>query len=97
MATDETARNAENPMGYSRSWSNYPRPSSKSSSQPFKCPQREAELPGTVDFAAATIFRKHISAVHPGLEDTAPQLFNTVKDKAEGYTLFFFLHFRRQA
>jgi hypothetical protein len=80
---EDLARDTKATMDFSKSWSNYLRQSSKSSPRPFRCPQCGAELPGTVDFAAATIFRKHISTAHPELESTAPQLFKTAKAEAE--------------
>ncbi|KAK1750210.1 EST/SMG-like protein 1 [Echria macrotheca] len=86
MATHEDntkTPGSQTPMDVSKSWSNYLRQTSKSSPRPFQCPQCRVELPGTSDFAAATVFRKHISTAHPELESTAPQLFKTAKAEAE--------------
>src|SRR4051812_28231758 len=84
---EDTARDTKPPMDFSKSWSNYLRQSSKSSPRPFKCPQCAAELPGTADFAAATIFRKHISTAHPESEGAALQLFKTAQAEAERYVV----------
>ncbi|KAK1754181.1 EST/SMG-like protein 1 [Echria macrotheca] len=82
MATVDTTHDTENPIEFSKSWAKYLQ-SSKSSAQPFNCPQCGVELPGTVEFAAATIFRKHISIAHLELESTALQLFKAAKAEAE--------------